>query len=235
MLQLGRFRHESKRDKAGKTAGFILQLAKLAQVIDPLLNGLDVPKQHGASAATTHLVPDSMDFLPFFGGFFPAANLVTDNRIENLCAAAGERIETGVTQRLEGHLKRHLEDAVGQVANLDRGECLNMETGIERAKGSQKIQIPFARERGMETADHVDFGNSKFERVTRRLDDLRDGQFEGMRVALAGAEGAELARENADVRIVDVPIQDISGPIPVFPLPDNIGDRAPSALMSVER
>jgi hypothetical protein len=46
-----------------------------------------------------------------------------------------------------------------------------------------------------------------------------------MRVTLPGSKGAELTRENADVRIVDVSIQDIRGPIPVFPLPDNIGDQ----------
>ena len=60
--------------------------------------------------------------------------------------------------------------------------------------------------------------------MTGGLDDLGDGQFEGMRVAFPGTKGAELARENADVRIVDVPIQDIGGAIPVFSLPDDIGD-----------
>jgi hypothetical protein len=110
------------------------------------------------------------------------------------------------------------------VANLDRSECFDMEARIKCAKVSQKVQVPFARESRMKAADHMNFGDPKLERLTCCLDDLGDGQFESMRVAFPGAKGAELARENADVRIIDVPIQDIGGSIPVFPLPNDVGD-----------
>ena len=57
VLQLGRFRHESKRNKPGKSPGFILQLTKLSQMINAMFNGFDVPEEHCASAASTHLMP----------------------------------------------------------------------------------------------------------------------------------------------------------------------------------
>ena len=61
--------------------------------------------------------------------------------------------------------------------------------------------------------------------MTGGLDDLRDGEFEGMRIALPGTKGAELARKNANIRIVNVTVQDIGGTIPVFPLPNDVGDQ----------
>ena len=47
-----------------------------------------------------------------------------------------------------------------------------------------------------------------------------------MRVTFPGTEGTELARENADVRVIDIPVQDVSGAIPVFSLPNNVCDEA---------
>src|ERR1700730_8069294 len=47
-----------------------------------------------------------------------------------------------------------------------------------------------------------------------------------MRVAFPGAEGAELARENADVRVIDIPVQNIGGAIAVLSLPNNVCDES---------
>src|SRR6266568_7827514 len=83
-----RLRFESKRDEPGKTAGFILQLTELAQMIDAVSKGFDMSVKHGARAAAAHSMPGSVDVEPFLGCFFPPANLVTHNRIENFRAAA---------------------------------------------------------------------------------------------------------------------------------------------------
>src|SRR5205823_6449284 len=84
----GRLRLESKRDESGKTAGFILQLAELAQMIDAVSKGFDMSVKHRARAAAAHSMPGSVDVEPFLGCFFPSANLVAHNRIENFRAAA---------------------------------------------------------------------------------------------------------------------------------------------------
>src|ERR1700760_4019474 len=97
MLQLSCFGHEGKRNKPGKSPRFILELAKLTQMIDALFNGLDVPEEHGASTAATHLMPDPVHILPLFRGLFPTADLIADDGIEDFRTAPGERVQTRIT------------------------------------------------------------------------------------------------------------------------------------------
>ena len=76
----------------------------------------------------------------------------------------------------------------------------------------------------MKAAHHMHFGDPKLERLARRLDDFVDSQFEGMRVAFSSTKRAELAREKADVGVIDVPIEDVGGAVPIFALPNDVGD-----------
>src|SRR5437667_7109386 len=73
---VGLGRLESKRDEAGKSAGLILQFAKLAEVIRALSQRFDMTVEHGARAATAHGMPHAMDVEPFSGSFFAAADLI---------------------------------------------------------------------------------------------------------------------------------------------------------------
>ena len=74
-----RLRLESKRNESGKTAGFILQLTELSQMIGAVSKGFDMSVKHGARAAAAHSMPGSVEVEPFLGCFFPPANLVTHN------------------------------------------------------------------------------------------------------------------------------------------------------------
>ena len=47
-----------------------------------------------------------------------------------------------------------------------------------------------------------------------------------MRVTFPRAEGAKLTGENADVGVINVPIEDIGSAVPVFSFTDDIGDQA---------
>ena len=76
----------------------------------------------------------------------------------------------------------------------------------------------------MKPAHHMNLSDSQVQRLPCCFDDLRNGDFKRVRVAFSGAKSAELTRENADVRVIDVPIQDIGGAISVFSLPDDVGD-----------
>ena len=57
-------------------------------MIDAMSKRFDMSVEHGASAATAHTMPGSVDVEPFLGRFFPPANLIAHNRIENFRAAA---------------------------------------------------------------------------------------------------------------------------------------------------
>ena len=78
----------------------------------------------------------------------------------------------------------------------------------------------------MQPADHVHLGDAGAERFLHRRDDLVDRALEGMRIALLRREGAELTGENADVRVVDVAIEDVGGDVAVLPLADGVGHDA---------
>src|SRR5437868_3065740 len=96
MRQHGCLRLKRKRDKAGETSGFILQFAKLTQVIDPLLQRFDVTVEHRTRTAAAHSVPCPVSIEPFLGRLLAAANLIPHVTIENLGAAASDGTEAGV-------------------------------------------------------------------------------------------------------------------------------------------
>ena len=70
----------------------------------------------------------------------------------------------------------------------------------------------------MKAADHVHFGNAEPKRILHRGDDFIERLLEGMRVAFARGESAELAGKNADVRVIDVTIENVGGVITVLAL-----------------
>jgi len=77
----------------------------------------------------------------------------------------------------------------------------------------------------MQSTDHMNFRYPELKRLTSGLNDLWYSEFEGVRIAFPGTKGAELARKNANIGVVNVTVQDIGGAIPVFPLPNDVGDQ----------
>ena len=57
-------------------------------------------------------------------------------------------------------------------------------------------------------------------------DDLLDGELEAVGVALLAGEGAELAAQDAVVRVVDVAVDDVAGAAAHFALAGEVGDGA---------
>ncbi len=111
-------------------------------MIDPLLVRLDMTVKHRAGAAAPHLVPGAMHLEPFRGGLLAAANSSRTPGIENFGAAAGERVEAGLAQDAQGFGDRVFENPARQMANLDRGEGLDLELRIECAEPAEQFEIP---------------------------------------------------------------------------------------------
>ena len=76
----------------------------------------------------------------------------------------------------------------------------------------------------MQAADDVQFGDAEFQGFARFLHDLRGREFEAVGIAFLAREGAELARENAVIGIIDVAIDDVARAIAHFLLPHQIRD-----------
>ena len=81
---------ECKRNKPSESAGFILQLPQLAQMISPMSESFDVSVKHRARAVAAHRMPGAMHVDPFGGGFLAAADLVAHDWIEDLGATPGD-------------------------------------------------------------------------------------------------------------------------------------------------
>ena|ERR1051326_496135 len=60
---------------------------------------------------------------------------------------------------------------------------------------------------------------------TRFLDDLLDRQLEPVGISFLSSEGTELATQDAIIRIVDVPIDNVAGAVSHLFLSREIGDR----------
>ena len=72
----------------------------------------------------------------------------------------------------------------------------------------------------MQPPDHVDFRDARGQRLLDSGKDIVNGTLESMSIPLFRRERAELAGENADVRVIDVAIEDVSGDVAVFSLAD---------------
>src|SRR5262249_44454281 len=77
----------------------------------------------------------------------------------------------------------------------------------------------------MEPADHMDFSYALSKRLLDCLLDLIDSHFESVRITLTRPESAKLTRKNADIRIVDISVQDISRAVPVLSFRAAVGDQ----------
>src|SRR5438876_10853022 len=95
-------------------------------------------------------MPGAMHVQPFGCGLLATADLIAHARIENLRATAGDRAESFLAQRFQCIADRHAKDSLGQMTNLDRGECFDVKLRIEGTQSTQKIQIPFFFQRRMQ-------------------------------------------------------------------------------------
>src|SRR5262245_6348495 len=76
----------------------------------------------------------------------------------------------------------------------------------------------------MQSTDDVQFRDAEVQSLSPLLEHPRNGQLEAVLHAVPARERAELAGENAVVRVVDVAIDYVAGAIPHFLLPCEIGN-----------
>src|SRR5207237_10697629 len=130
-----------------------------------------------------------MSIDPLLGGFFTAADLVTNSSIKNFGAAAGHGAQAGITQNLERLADRQLEYPLGQMPNLDCGKRFDVKVGIESAQIPEQVEVPLFSKRGMQTSDHVHFGNSQAQSVSNRRYNFFRRVFKSMSITLFGRKG----------------------------------------------
>jgi len=221
-----------------------LQRAQLPQVIHAVGERFDVTEQHRARAATARAMPGAVDVQPFLGGFLALGDGVAYFLSENFRAAARERFKSGVVQFAQRLFRGFLREP-GEVQDFNRGETFELQPWgrdgalhcpvvaarrpylrVERSQCLEHVHVVTERQRRMQSADDVQFRNAELERLTRLFDHLRNGQLETIRVAFLARERAELAAQDAVIRVVDVAIDDVAGAVANLLLPREISDGA---------
>ena len=157
-----------QRDKADEPVRLILQGAQLAQVVHPVGQRFDMAVEHGAGAAAAQAMPGAVDVEVFLGGFLAPGDGGADFLAEDFRAAAGEGIEPGLLQGAQGLGDGFLRQP-GQVQDLDGREALQLQPRVQRAQRLEHVGVVAERQRGMQPADNVQFGDAQAQRLAGLL------------------------------------------------------------------
>src|SRR5258708_23243919 len=110
--------------------------------------------------------------------------------------------------------------------NLDGSETLQLQSFIERPKRRQHFGVIREWKRRMKSTHNVKFSDSQRQRLPRHFDDLLGGILESVGVAFLSGKGAELAVQDAVIRVIDVAIDDVAGPPAILALAGSAGQSA---------
>ena len=192
---------------ARKPPRLVLHLAHAAHVLDALLERLDVAVHHRRGRRHAESVRVAHDVEPLVRVRLLRRDDVAHAVDEDLAAAAGQRVEPRVAQTRERLPDGQLRPA-RDVLHLGRGEAVEVDrvAALDRA---EQVLVEVDPEVGMVPALHEHAGAADRERLLDLLEDHRLRQQVALaRVARAAVEGAEVAVGDADVRVVDVPVDD---------------------------
>src|SRR5215210_644166 len=217
---------ERPRDERAKAAGLVLELPDPAHVLDALLERLDVPVHHRGGCGHAEAVRGAHDVEPLLRSRLLRRDLVAHAIDEDLGAAARERVEARVAEPRERLVDRQL-GAPRDVLHLARRERVQVDR-VARLDRAEEVFVVRDVEVRVVAALHEQPGAADRERLLDLLEDDRLGQQVALaRVARAAVEGAEVAVRVADVRVVEVSVDDERDPRRVaLAVADLVGDAA---------
>src|SRR5262245_61253285 len=224
-----RSRHQARRpdlirqrDEGEEATGRVLLGAEPQQVIDPLAGRLDVAVEHGRVGPDAERVGDAVDLAPAVAvGLARVAQLLREPRGEDLGTAAGHRLQArGLEPRQR--LARLDLPAPPEIIDLGSGEGLDLYTRPRRVQAGYHPLVVLEWPVRVVAADDVHLADL----VAHHADDVLDRVLEGPGLPLLAREAAEGAREHADVRRRDVPVEDEVDAIALAPGFDVIGHPA---------
>ena len=173
------------------------------------------------AAAGERIEPGGLQFNQgLFDGFFGEPGEVQNfNRGETFEMQPGS-VEASRARRPGRACFRYLHET------RTRAGTLRYRASIKRAQRLEHVGVITERQRRMQSADDVQFGDAEFQGFPRLFNDLPDGQLKAVGVAFLARERAELARQDAVVRVVDVAVDDVAGAVAGFFPARQVGDGA---------
>ena len=203
------------------------------QVVEPVLAALQVAVEHRRVGEQAQLVGDAVDGQPLVAADLAAPGLAVDAVVEDLGAAAGQRVEPGGLEVLQhrphaaGEVgpQRPLADA-GEVNDLHGREGLQVQAGRDSLEARQQVGVVAEGQLGVQPADDVHLGGTGGLGLNGLLLRLLDGVRVRARLPRLPLELAELAAEHADVGVVQVPVDVVVRLVAVHPPPHAAGEFA---------
>ena len=155
------------------------------EVIDALLERLAAAEHHGGGGAHAERVRHAVHFSPFLGRALQAADAAADLVVQNLRAAAGDRIEARVAQPRDG---------VARATGRSPRRCSGSPARRSSAGGSaealldraQQVLVPLDLQVRVQAALHQDARAAQLEGLLDLLEDRLLGDARSPRRAPAG-------------------------------------------------
>jgi hypothetical protein len=202
---------EAPGNEGGEAPGFLLQVVELLQMIDAVFVIFADAEHHGRGGAHADLVRRAVHINPVTREALQAGDFVADFVVQNLSAAAGDGIESGIAQA-ENRIANAEFAVLGNGDDLRSRVAMQMNLREALFDSAQHFFVPVDFEVGMQAALHQDSGASEFDGLADlfvdriELEDvtfLRGGAFQR---AVEGTEGAVLG---AEVGVIDVAVDDV--------------------------
>src|SRR4026209_2391786 len=96
---------------------------------------------------------------------------------------------------------------------FDGREAFQLKARVKLLQRAQHVRVIAEGQRRVQPADDMHLGDADGQRLAGLLHNLLDGMLEAVGVTFLAGEGAELAGEDAVVRVVDVAVDDVAGAI----------------------
>ena len=202
-------------------------VAQPHHVLDALLDGLDVPVHHRRRRAQPLEVRLAHHVEPLVGRRLAVAVQQLAHAVdEDLGAAAGNAVEARGHQPVE-HLRHRQPRHARQVNDFRRRQRVQLERRIPLLDGAEEILVPLDRQVGVVAALQQQLHAAERDRLVDLPEDLLEPEDVALAEPDRPVERAEVAARDADVRVVDVAVDDVGDdPVRVLARADAVGQLA---------
>ena len=209
-------------DEGAEAARLVLQAAHLLHVLDAVGHRLAEADDHRRRALHADRVRRLHDAQPIVRHDLLRRNPLADAVDEDLRAAARQAVESRRLQALQCLLdgKPRL---LCEVEDLRRRERVDRQHGKLALQAAQHFLVIGKTQLRMQAALNHQLRAARLDRLTRLFENFLVGEQVGVRRVQAAVEGAEAALVAADVRIVDVAVDDERRAVAVARAPHGIG------------
>ena len=206
---LGVLRLVAPGDERGEAAGLVLQIAQPHHVLDALLVRLHRPVHHRRRRAQAGTMRLAHDAEPLVGRRLAVAvQQLADAVDEDLGAAAGNAVEAGRDEPFDDCRRRQPIEP-RDVQDLRRRQRVQLEVRISRLHRAEQILVPLERQIGIVTALQQQLVAADARSSRRSCGRSPRSRARSRRCRPLAVERAEVAARDADVRVVDVAVDDV--------------------------